>query len=161
MIERARQTIFVADRLRIGDGMDCLPGMRAVEARHAGKIEAHGGCGGTGGLARPVEIGAARRSGPVAGDPRPAPGQALLTLEVRRAEEIAAVLGVHPWTAPGAQGKNAAFSANHGRVQPSIRPGIAAPMAAGPDDNSPLRSLSRQRTLCPMHPAGWTELGKT
>ena len=85
----------------------------------------------------------------------------LVTLEGRKAEEIAAVLGVHPWTAPGAQGKNAASSANHGRVQPSIRPGIAAHMAAGPDDNSPLRSLSRQRTLCPMHPAGWTELGKT
>src|SRR3954454_21875186 len=85
----------------------------------------------------------------------------LLTPEGRRAGEIAAVLGVHPWTAPGAQGKNTAFSANHGRVQPSIRPGIAAHMAAGPDDNSPLRSLSRQRTLCPMHPAGWTELGKT
>jgi hypothetical protein len=33
-------------------------------------------------------------------------------------------------------------------------------LAAGPDDNSPLRFLSRQRTLCPMHPAGWTELGK-
>jgi hypothetical protein len=85
----------------------------------------------------------------------------LLTLEGRRAEEIAATLGVHPWTAPGAQGKNTAFFANHGRVQPSIRPGIAAHMAAGPDDNSPLRSLSHQRTLCPMHPAGWTELGKT
>src|SRR3954466_4099617 len=35
---------------------------------------------------------------------------------------------VHPWTAPGAQGKNTASSANHGRVQPSIRPGIAAHM---------------------------------
>jgi hypothetical protein len=34
----------------------------------------------------------------------------LLTLEGRRAEEIAAVLGVHPWTAPRVQGKNAAFS---------------------------------------------------
>src|SRR4051794_26379628 len=32
----------------------------------------------------------------------------------------------HPWTAPGAQGKNTASSANHGRVQPSIRPGVAA-----------------------------------
>src|SRR4051794_9960416 len=50
----------------------------------------------------------------------------LLTLEGRGAGEIAAVLGVHPWTAPGAQGKNAASSANHGRVQPSIRPGVAA-----------------------------------
>ena len=42
MTERAQRTIFVADRLRMGDGMDCLPGMRAVEAKHAGKIEAHG-----------------------------------------------------------------------------------------------------------------------
>ena len=81
--------------------------------------------------------------------------------EYARDEDGDGFCEVHPWTAPGAQGKNAAFSANHGRVQPSIRPGIAAHMAAGPDDNSPLRSLSRQRTLCPMHPAGWTELGKT
>ena len=50
----------------------------------------------------------------------------LLTLEGRKAAEIAAVLGVHPWTAPGAQGKNAASSANHGRVQPSIRPCVGA-----------------------------------
>jgi transposase len=69
--------------------------MRAVEAKHARKIEAHGGCRGTGRVACPVEIGAPRRSGSGAGDPRPAPGQALLTLEGRRAEEIAAVLGVH------------------------------------------------------------------
>src|SRR4051812_1804384 len=59
---------------------------------------------------------------------------------------------------PGAQGKNTVSSANHGRVQLSIRLGIAAHMAAAPDDNSPLRYLSRQRTLCPMHSAGWTEL---
>src|SRR5215212_4755793 len=52
----------------MGDGMDCLPGMRGMEARHAGEIEADGRCGGTGGIARPVEIGAARRSGPSAGD---------------------------------------------------------------------------------------------
>src|SRR4051812_50197499 len=79
----------------MGDGMDCLPGKRAVEARHVMKIEADGRCRGAGRVARPVEIGAARRSGPGAGDPRPAPGQALLTLEGRKAEEIAAVLGVH------------------------------------------------------------------
>src|SRR3954465_502010 len=75
--------------------MGYVPGLRVVEAKYAGTIEAHGGCGGTGRLARPVEIGAARRSGPGAGDPRPAPGQALLTLEGQKAEEIAAVLGVH------------------------------------------------------------------
>ncbi|MGE3279819.1 MAG: transposase [Alphaproteobacteria bacterium] len=42
----------------------------------------------------PYQNGAARRSGSGASDPRPAPGQALLTLEGRRAGEIAAVLGV-------------------------------------------------------------------
>src|SRR3954451_25167096 len=50
----------------------------------------------------------------------------LLTLEGRRAGEIAAVLGVHPWTAPGKQGESTTFFANRGRVQPSIRPGVAA-----------------------------------
>jgi len=32
----------------------------------------------------------------------------------------------HPWTAPGAQGKNTASLADYGRVQPSIWPGVAA-----------------------------------
>jgi transposase len=32
----------------------------------------------------------------------------------------------HPWTAPGTQGKKRRLSANLGRVQPSIRPGVAA-----------------------------------
>src|SRR3954468_18971536 len=56
--------------------MDCLPGMRAVEAEHAGKIEADGGWCGTGRVARPVEIGAPRRSGSGAGDPADAGGAA-------------------------------------------------------------------------------------
>src|SRR3954453_15543140 len=60
----------------MGEGMDCLPGMRAVEARHARKSEADGRCRGAGRLARPVEIGAARRSGPGAGDPADAGGAA-------------------------------------------------------------------------------------
>src|SRR3954463_4656776 len=37
--------------------------------KHGGKIDAHGRCCGTGDIARPVEIGAARRSGPGAGNP--------------------------------------------------------------------------------------------
>src|SRR3954469_14184249 len=53
----------------MGDGMDCLPGMRAVEVKHAREIEADGGCRGTGRVACPVEIGAPRRSGSGAGDP--------------------------------------------------------------------------------------------
>src|SRR4051812_38978996 len=44
--------------------------------KHAGKIEAHGGRGGTGRVARLVEIGAARRGGPGAGDPIDAGGAA-------------------------------------------------------------------------------------
>ena len=46
--------------------------------------------------------------------------------EYARDEDGDGFCEVHPWTAPGAQGKNTASSANHGRVQPSIRPGIAA-----------------------------------
>src|SRR3954466_8599306 len=42
--------------------------------KYAGKIDADGGCCETGGLARAVEIGAARRSGPGAGDPIDAGG---------------------------------------------------------------------------------------
>src|SRR5689334_23225572 len=52
----------------MGDGKDCLPGMRSVEAKHAGKIEADGRCRGTGHVARLVEIGAPQRSGPGTGD---------------------------------------------------------------------------------------------
>jgi hypothetical protein len=85
----------------------------------------------------------------------------LLTLEGRRAEEIAATLGVHPWTAPGAQGKNTASFSKSRSCAAIHSAWCRGALAAGPDDNSPLRSLSHQRTLCPMHPAGWTELGKT
>src|SRR3954471_16520535 len=60
----------------MGDGRDYFSGMRAVEAKHARKIEAHGGCRGTGDVARPVEIGAPRRSGPGAGDSADAGGAA-------------------------------------------------------------------------------------
>ena len=37
MTERAPRSIFVADRLRMGDGKNCLPGMRAVEVSMPGK----------------------------------------------------------------------------------------------------------------------------
>jgi hypothetical protein len=39
---------------------------------------------------------------------------------------VEATCWAHPWTAPGAQGKNTAPLADYGRVQPSIRPGVAA-----------------------------------
>src|SRR3954471_2505325 len=60
----------------MGDGMDCLPEMRAVEAKHARKIEADGGRRGTGRVACPVQNGAPRRSGSGAGDPADAGGAA-------------------------------------------------------------------------------------
>src|SRR3954465_11507529 len=44
--------------------------------KHGGKIDAHGGCWGAGRIARPVEIGAARRSGPGAGNPADTGGAA-------------------------------------------------------------------------------------
>src|SRR5213080_3974711 len=96
------------------DGVDCLPGMRAVEASMAGKSTL------TADAAERAALRALSKS-----EQRDEADRAwaiLLTLEGRHAGEIAAVLGVHPWTAPGAQGKNVTFSANHGRVQPSIRP---------------------------------------
>src|SRR4051812_44668304 len=135
--------------------MDCLPGMRAVEARHAGKIEAHGGCGGTGGLARPVEIGAARRSGPGAGDPRPAPGQALLTLEVRRAEEIAAVLGVHVSTVRNWRGYFA-----HGGVAGLRRPRPGQQAKIGPQAGAIAAAILTEDTRHDGGPGGGWTLGR-
>src|SRR3954449_394575 len=102
----------------MGDGIACLPGMRAVEASMPGKSTLTADAAERAGLrdlSKSEQRGEADRARAI-----------LLTLEGRKAEEIAAVLGVHPWTAPGAQGKNTASSANHGRVQPSIRPGVAA-----------------------------------
>src|SRR5215213_5403682 len=72
--------------------MGCFPGMRTMEARHAGKIEADGRCRGTGGVARLVEIGAARRGGPGAGDPAD-PGRA--ALRRRKAPGRQAEIGPH------------------------------------------------------------------
>ena len=133
----------------MGDGMDCLPGMRAVEAKHARKIEADSGCCGTGSLARPVEIGAARRSGPGAGDPRPAPGQALLTLEGRKAEEIAAVLGVHVSTVRNWRGYVAHGGAAGLRRRP--RPGQEAKI--GPHAGAIAAAMLTEDT---HHDGGWT-----
>src|SRR3954452_21105722 len=140
----------------MGDGMDCLPGMRAVEARHARKIEADGRCCGTGRIARAVEIGAARRSGPGAGDPRPAPGQALLTLEGRKAEEIAAVLGVHISTVRNWRGYFA-----HGRIaglRRRPRPGQQAKI--GPHAGAIAAAILTEDTRHDGGPGGGWTLGR-
>src|SRR3954467_3413879 len=71
----------------MGDGMDCLPGMRAVEASMPGKskVTAGGGAGAVlRGLSKSEQRGEADRARAI-----------LLTLEGRKAAEIAAVLGVH------------------------------------------------------------------
>src|ERR671912_2010179 len=71
----------------MGDGMDCLPGMRAVEASMAGKSTL------TADAAEQAALRALSKS-----EHRGEADRAraiLLTLEGRRAGEIAAVLGVH------------------------------------------------------------------
>src|SRR3954447_12964953 len=133
----------------MGDGMDCLPGKRAVEARHVMKIEADGRCRGAGRVARPVEIGAPRRGGPGAGDPRPAPGQALLTLEGRRAEDIAATLGVHVSTVRTWRGYFAHGGVAGLRRRP--RPGQQAKI--GPQAGAIAAAILSEDT---RHDGGWT-----
>src|SRR4051812_33280281 len=129
--------------------MDCLPGIRAVEARHGGEIKSDRGCRGTGKVACAVEIGAPRRSGPGAGDPRPAPGQALLTLEGRRAEEIAATLRVHISTVRNWRGYFAHGGVAGLRRRP--RPGQQAKI--GPHAAAIAATILTEDT---RHDSGWT-----
>src|SRR3954465_4849008 len=129
--------------------MGYVPGLRVVEAKYAGTIEAHGRCRGTGDIARPVEIGAARRSGPGAGDPRPAPGQALLMLEGRKAEEIAAVLGVHVSTVRNWRGYFAHGGVAGLRRRP--RPGQQAKI--GPHAGAIAAAILTEDA---RHDGGWT-----
>src|SRR3712207_8419051 len=71
----------------MGDGMDCLPGIRAVEARMPGKSTLTADAAEQAalrGLSKSEHRGEADRARAI-----------LLTLEGRRAGEIAAVLGVH------------------------------------------------------------------
>src|ERR687894_2293114 len=71
----------------MGDGMDCLPGMRAVEASMPGRSTFTADAAEQAtlrGLSKSEQRGEADRTRAI-----------LLTLEGRRAEEIAAVLGVH------------------------------------------------------------------
>src|SRR5947209_17073161 len=73
--------------MRMGDGMDCLPGMRAVEAGMPGKSTLTADAAEQAALralSKSEQRGEADRARAI-----------LLTLEGRRAGEIAAVLGVH------------------------------------------------------------------
>src|SRR3954470_15606781 len=71
----------------MGNGMDCLPGMRAVEASMAGKSKLRADA------AEQAALRALSKSAPREG--ADLARRILLTLEGRRAEDIAAVLGVH------------------------------------------------------------------
>src|SRR5918994_3598658 len=71
----------------MGDGVDCLPGMRAVEASMPGKSTLTADAAEQAALralSKSEQRGEADRARAI-----------LLTLEGRKAEEIAAVLGVH------------------------------------------------------------------
>src|SRR5690242_21752629 len=77
----------LANRLRMEDGMDCLPGMSAVEASMPGKSKLTADAAERAGLrdlSKSAHRGEADRARAI-----------LLTLEGRHAGEIAAVLGVH------------------------------------------------------------------
>src|SRR3954471_2080739 len=117
--------------------------------KHGGKIDADGWCCGTGRPARLVEIGASRRSGPGAGDPRPAPGQALLTLEGRKAEEIAAVLGVHVSTVRNWRG----YFAHGGGAGLRRRPRPGQQAKIGPHAGAIAAAILDEDA---RHDGGWT-----
>src|SRR3954451_20821195 len=141
MTERAQQTIFVADRLRIGDGMDCLPGMRTVEASMPGKSTL------TADAAEQAALGALSKS-----EQRDEADRAraiLLTLQGRRAEEIAGVLGVHVSTVRNWRGYFA-----HGGVtglRRCQRPGQQAKI--GPHAGVIAAAILNEDT---RHDGGWT-----
>src|ERR671912_1836895 len=100
----------------MGDGMDCLPGMRAVEASMAGKSTL------TADAAEQATLRALSKS-----EHRGEADRAraiLLTLEGRRAEEIAATLGVHISTVRNWRGYFAPSGAAGGG--PGPRAGTAA-----------------------------------
>src|SRR5690242_21947099 len=92
----------------MGDGMDCLPGMRAVEASMPGKSPLTADAAEEAALralSKSEQRGEADRSRAI-----------LLTLEGRKAEEIAAVLGVHVSTVCNCTLRNWRADFAHGAV---------------------------------------------
>src|SRR3954452_18905727 len=129
------------------DEMDCLPGTRVVEASMAGKSKL------TADAAEQARLRALskseQRSGPGAGDPRPAPGQALLTLEGRKAEEIAAVLGMHISTVRNWRG----YFAHGGMAGLRRRPRPGQQAKIGPHAGAIAAAILNEDT---RHDGGWT-----
>src|SRR6187455_2379005 len=119
------------------DGMDCLPGMRAVEASMAGKSTLTADAAEQAvlrALSKSEERGEADRARAI-----------LLTLEGRRAEEIAAALGVHTSTVRNWRG----YFAHSGvaGLRRRQRPGQQAKI--GPHAGAILEEDTR-------HDGGWT-----
>src|SRR3954454_15346714 len=141
MIERARRTIFVADRLRMGDGKDCLPGMRAVEASMPGKSTLTADAGeqaALGALSKSEQRGEADRARAI-----------LLTLEGRKAGAIAAVLGVHISTVRNWRG----YFAHGGVAGLRRRPRPGQQATIGPHAGAIAAAILDEDT---RHDGGWT-----
>src|SRR3954452_1949290 len=125
----------------MGDGMDCLPGMRAVEASMAGKSKL------TADAAEQATLRALSKS-----EHRGEADRAraiLLTLEGRKAEEIAAVLGVHISTVRNWRGDFAHGGVAGLRRRP--RPGQQAKI--GPHAGAIAAAILEDDT---RHDGGWT-----
>src|ERR671929_962157 len=96
----------------MGDGLDCLPGMRAVEASMPGKSTLTADAAEQAALralSKSEQRGEADRARAI-----------LLTLAGRRAEEIAAVLGVHISTVRNWRGYFAHGGGNGVRRRPRL-----------------------------------------
>src|SRR5215218_6568536 len=125
----------------MGDGMDCLPGMRAVEASMAGKSTLTADAAEQAALrnlSKSEQRGEADRARAI-----------LLTLEGRRAAEIAAVLGVHVSTVRNWRGYFA-----HGRVAGlRRRPRLGQQAKIGPHAAAIAARILDEDT---RHDGGWT-----
>src|SRR6185436_3035627 len=111
----------------MGDGMDCLPGMRVVEASMAGKSTLTADAAEQAtlrALSKSEERGEADRARAI-----------LLTLEGRKAEEIAAVLGVHVSTVRNWRG----YFAHGGVAGLRRRPRLGGQSVVGLDVAAPVR----------------------
>src|SRR3954464_1504060 len=123
------------------DGMDCLPGMRAMEASMAGKSTLTADAAEQAmlrALSKSEQRGEADRARAI-----------LLTLEGRRAEEIAAVLGVHISTVRNWRGYFAHGGVGGVRRRP--RPGQQAKI--GPHAAAIAATILTEDT---RHDSGWT-----
>src|SRR5215210_2475068 len=125
----------------MGDGKDCLPGMRAVEASMAGKSTLTADAAEQAALralSKSEQRGEADRARAI-----------LLTLEGRRAEEIAAVLGVHTSTVRNWRG----YFAHSGvaGLRQRQRPGQQARI--GPQAGAIAAAILTEDT---RHNGGWT-----